>query len=33
VRGYRYELAAGIRQLAYDKTPPEPSDGLIRVRL
>lgn len=28
VRGYRYELAAGTRQLAYDKTPPEPSDGL-----
>ncbi len=28
VRGYRYELADNTFELTYDKTPPEPKDGL-----
>jgi hypothetical protein len=28
VRGYHYELASSTGELAYDKTPPEPKDGL-----
>jgi cytochrome P450 len=28
VRGYHYQLASATCELSYDKTPPEPSDGL-----